>query len=159
MRVEALLRSHEVGGPHQPARPGQGTSRTAVHRLVNPCQPQVEDLHDGGGLSAAREEEIGRLDVAMNEAAFEGMLESEGGLIDVARRLLDGQGARSFHQPLEVDAVEKFHRNEQGRRDGAGIVGVNDVGVRQPADRAAFPGKNGRARPRPCLEGARGERA
>ena len=98
-------------------------------------QPQVQQLH----LAAAAEHQVGRLDVAMHQLMFVGVLQPQRRLADDLARRADPQRAAQRRaggdELLQVDAVDELHHQEMDAAGLARVVGPHDVRMVQPADR------------------------
>ena len=78
-----------------------------------------------------QEQQIVRLDVAMDHAALEGVLQSQRRLADEVAGLVHRQRAVRLHQLGEVGPFDVFHDEQVGAVDLVGVVGADDVRVRQ----------------------------
>ncbi len=135
--VLPLLGRHVVDRAHGYARLRQPS---LLRRVVAPFgmelgQPQVQQLH----LTAATEHQVGRLDVAMHQLMFVGMLQAQGRLADdLARRTSPQRPARRpahADELLQVDAVDELHDQELDAARLAGVKGPHDVRMIQSSDR------------------------
>ncbi len=95
---------------------------------VQAGQAQVEDFDHP---SLGGHDQVGRLDVPMHEALNVGMLQSQGSLPHIARRLARRQPAVLLEQPRQVGAGNVLHDQEERVADLVGIVSEDDVGMRQ----------------------------
>ena len=93
-------------------------------------QAEVENLDDAGAIH----EQIGRLDVAVDQAGLMGVLQAEGGLVDVMGGAIRVQGAAALDEVLQTDAVHVFHDEEMEFAVAVDVVGADDVGVAQLGD-------------------------
>ena len=88
-------------------------------------------------MIAAREQHIGRLDVAMHAPARVGGVESRADLMDDARRSERLEATLRGDQGPEVGPVDEPHHDEEHAVLVAGLENGNDVGV---VDRGGEPG-------------------
>jgi hypothetical protein len=97
-------------------------------------EAEVEDLH----LSARRDEDVLRLDVAVNDALGMGLVQRVGDLdphVDDAGRI-QRPVSDQLGERLPVDV---FHGDVADAALFADIVDVRDVGVRERRSRSRFP--------------------
>ncbi len=119
-----------------------------VASAVHAGEAEIEDLdlserprRPGNGLQAGwhvRHEQVGRLDVAVDHAAFVSVPQAVGHLADVFAG--DGNGQRPVlrHEALQVYALDELHDQIAqrlarfvGDRDFPSVEGLDDVGVAQ----------------------------
>ena len=93
-------------------------------------QAEVEDLDDAGAVH----EQVGRLDVAVDQAGLVGVLQAEGGLMDVVGGANRVKRAAALDQVLEADAVDVLHDEEVEFAVPVHVVGADDVGMAQLGD-------------------------
>ena len=74
-----------------------------------------------------RQQQVVRLDVAMNHAALEGVLQAERRLPGVVARLVHRQRPGLLDQLGQIDAGHVFHDEQMGAVDLIGVEGANDV--------------------------------
>ena len=118
--VVALLGRHVVERPHHLARPGQ---------LLEPLgmlsgeqgQSQIEDLDAGlraltpgpsprgRGEVAAREHQVRRLDVSVNQPVVVGILETKGGLADEFAGVGDADRSEPVDEFREIGPLDVLH--------------------------------------------------
>ena len=74
--------------------------RFLAARVLQPCQPHVEDLGHAHALwpLGLRHQQVGRLDVAVDQALFVGMLQAQRRLADVVARRGESAAARTLDQ-------------------------------------------------------------
>ena len=125
LRALHLLGRHVVGGAHDRARARGGGHREARH-------PEVHDLH----RPVHGEEDVGGLDVAVDDARVVRAGEPVQELHDDVHLPLQGQGPRAAEDVEEVLALEQLHR-DVGRAvvvvaqvEHGEDVGVDDLGHR-----------------------------
>ena len=102
----------------------QGPGRCAFHDEAG--QAEVEDLH----LAARRQHKVLWFNIAMDHAAFMGVLEAEGHLPRVGTRLGHGERAVLGAVASQADALHEFHDQKM---HVAGLLGIecgHNVGVR-----------------------------
>jgi hypothetical protein len=134
-RRQRLLGSHVRHGPHHFARVRQAGRLAAVgcfgagerERLAEAHQPEVEDLDRAGGV----EQQVGRLDVAVDHAFLVGVGQPAGRLHDIADRPLHRQRPFLTHQPGEVTPLDVLHDEEVDAIVLARVVRRDDVRVAQ----------------------------
>ena len=97
-------------------------------------EAEVEDFDDAGAIH----DQVGRLDVAVDEARLVGVLEAERGLVHVVGGPLRVQRAAPIDEFLQADAVDVLHNEEVEFSVAVDIVGANDIGVAQLRDRLGF---------------------
>ncbi len=140
VRIDGLFGGDEVGRAHHGPEDGE----VGFTGIGEAGQAEVEDFDIAPATfdrraRAARtgflgDEEIGRLDVAVHQAAFVGVLQPEGGLADEIEGGLDGQRALPLDQAGEVDAVDVFHGDRMQAVGFVGVVRTDDVRMAQLAD-------------------------
>ena len=98
-------------------------------------QAQVQQLH----LAVAAEHQVGRLDVAMHQLMFVGVLKPQCRLADDLARRADAKRTAGRHvhadELLQVDAVDELHHQEMDAAGLARVVGPHDVRMIQSSDR------------------------
>src|SRR5262249_31382629 len=77
----------------------------------------------------AGDEEVGGLDVAVDDALVVGVAEGAGGLEDDLAGLLGVEGALALDVLVEVDAVDELHGQVPGAIDLLELGDPDDVGV------------------------------
>ena len=128
--AQRLFRSHVVHGPHHRAGPRQiGLSRH-VGRL-DPRQAHIQNLDHARRV----EQQICRLDVAVNHALFVSELQPARRLNDAVDGLLDRQRPLLLHNRRQVIAGNVLHDKERRTVLLSRIEGPDDVGVSQPCGR------------------------
>ena len=104
-----------------------------------PGQAEVEDLD----LAAGRPHQVLRLDVAVDHAVLEGVLQAQRRLAGVLARLADRQRPAAIDQPGQVGPLDELHDQHVRLPGLLGVVGGHDVRVRSQArgrlDLAAEP--------------------
>ncbi len=88
-------------------------------------KPQVEDLQ----LARPTEHQVGRFDVAMDQAVGVDALQPQGGLTDDLAGVGHAQRTAALHDLRQVQPVNVFHDQEPGALDLPGIQGPHDVRV------------------------------
>ena len=68
-------------------------------------QTHVQDFHNAGAI----DEDVARLDIAMNQAVFVGMLQRQGGMANVMAGAHDSEGTGLLDDLLQVGAINIFH--------------------------------------------------
>ncbi len=121
--VLRLLGGHVVGRAHDHVRAGQPVAALRRQRR----EAEVEHL-DG---AVAATDQVGGLDVAVDHAALVGVLEPQRRLPDVGACLGHGQRPTLLYQPGQGDSLDVFHYQEVGRAGVFGVVGGDDVRMRQ----------------------------
>ncbi len=141
--VLPLFGRHVVDRAHGRAglRQAVGRSCVADHGYMVPAfrmklgQSQVQELH----LAAAGEHQVGRLDVAMHQLMFVGMLEPQGRLADDLAGRSHSQGTArrraNADELLQIDAVDELHHQKLDAAGLARVVSPHDVRMIQPSDR------------------------
>ena len=95
---------------------------------------EVGDLH----APLLVEENVFRLDVAVNDAGVVGVLERVAELRDDAQRLARRELARA-QDVAQVGAVDEFHHDVVAARDFSEFMDGDDVLMRQRRERPGFP--------------------
>jgi hypothetical protein len=93
-------------------------------------QAEIEDLH----AAAGRQHQVVWLEVAVDHALLERILKSQRRLADVIAGAVHGKGAALLDQPAQVGPLHVFHHQEMRFACVLGVVGGDDVRVRQPGD-------------------------
>ncbi len=135
-----LLRGHVVGRAEHAARARQ-------RRVIGPVQrhrlgdTEIDDLEDDPAVLELGEEQVGRLDVAVEDAGLVRPDEPEAGLPDEAHAELGRELAAALQELLEVLPLEELHGHvdEARRRVGAGVEDVDDVGRLEGAGEPRLP--------------------
>ena len=117
-----LLRRDVLGRPQHRA----GLSQ--LDRSHHSGDAEVGQLRVAGGV----EEDVLRLDVAMDHVLVVGEIEGIGELRRDFKRPVLGQGTPLIDELLERRSREVFHRDVAGAIDGSPVVCANDVGMAQP---------------------------
>ena len=99
--------------------------------LLDQRQAEVEHL-DG---PRAGQEEVRRLEVAVDPPRLVGVLEAQGRLADRLAGVGHGQRPPGPEDRLQVEAVEQLHDEEEDPVGLARVAGQDDVGVLEAADR------------------------
>ena len=126
--VDDLLGRHVLGARDDGPRTCQVAFRVGLL-----CEPEVAEVH----VVAAREEDVGRLDIAMHQAAGVGGVERGADLVDDTRRSARFEVALRGDQGPEVRALDEPHHDEEHAVLVAGLEDGNDVLV---VDRSREPG-------------------
>ena len=112
-------------------------------------EAEVEHLHHVGLAAAAVEHDVGRLDVAMDQAQRMGFVQRAADLLQDVNHAALGLRTVALDQRLQVDAVEELHRVVEHAFGRAAVV-VDRDGVRvvelagdlhfalEPLDRASL---------------------
>ena len=149
MGLRHLLGRHVAGGPHRVARAGHrslirygvlgrrfGTDFRFFHRLARLQQrePKIKDLD----LPLPAEHQVRRLDVAVDQAVLMDVLEPYSRLPHQFAGVGDLERPNAANQLPQVESVDVFHHQHGGAVDAAGVVRLDDVGVREAADGLHF---------------------
>ncbi len=112
-----------------------GEARVLVPAARRLGQAEVQHLEDVS-FAVARQDEVLRLDVAVDHLLLEGVLQAQRRLSDVVAGVGDRQRTLPLDQPGEILSLDVLHGEGQhfARLDGA--VGRDDVGVVEPGRRA-----------------------
>ena len=98
-------------------------NRTGLHQLgCGLGNTEVQHLHEVMFAAVPAHEQVGRLDVAVNEPIRFGLRQRVAHLAQQIDHALGGSGAITLHQPLEVEAIEQLHHVIE-----AAIVGHTEV--------------------------------
>ena len=94
------------------------------------CQGQtkVEDLH----VASLVNHQVSRLDVAVHEPLFVGVVEAERRLPDEIGGIANRERALLLHPRVQVGAIDVFHHDEVDRSRRVEIEGPGDVGMVEP---------------------------
>ena len=134
--VGGLLGRHVIDGAHHDA--GVGQLLIGHLAIVKAGQPHVEDFDDALFV----EQQVGGLDVAMHDAGGVCTGQAAGGLQDVADGFGNRQGAIGLDEGREILPFDILHDEIPDAALHAGVVGLHDIGVREPGggfDFAAEP--------------------
>ncbi len=135
LRVHRLFGGHVLDRPHDRAGRSQTRSlRRASHRVIDPRQAHVENLHGSLGI----QQQIGGLDVAMNNSLLVRVLQSPRCLNNVSNRLVDGEWAVLFDEYRKVTPFDVLHHQEVRSLRHIRIVGGDNVGMAQLCSRFNF---------------------
>ena len=91
--------------------------------IENSCQSQIENLNRTGAI----DEQIARLDVAVHESGFVGVLQSQGGLANVIRGSSRIELAVFGDDILQALAFHVFHHQEMRFPVLIDVVSADDV--------------------------------
>jgi hypothetical protein len=111
-----------------------GRQAGATLRVHRPGQAEIEDLDEVGHAAASVQQDVGRLDVAVDQADGMGLGQRAADLDQDVDDPALGLGAVALDEGLEVEPVEVLHRvieDPLGR--AAVIVDGDGVGVVEPA--------------------------
>src|SRR5262249_9622430 len=103
-----------------------------------PLQPGQADVQDENLFALEGDDQVGRLDVAVDQALFEGVLQSQGGLVDVIAGLVRRQRAGQFDQPHQVEPLDVLHDEVVDAAFEAEVEGLDEFGVLQLGDEGDF---------------------
>ena len=120
-----LLGRHVVDGAQRPLGGLLGRIGDAP-RQAEVTQPGVQRLL---GAVAAGDQDVGRLDVTMDEPGGVGGVQSARHLLEDHHRGVGGEAALAADHPLQVAAGDVPHRHVEDLLDLAGVVDGDDVGV------------------------------
>ena len=136
-RIPALLGRHVIHRAHRDLRLGEGTAAGLL--LGDVGDAEVRDLHRP---ALARDQHVGRLDVAVNDPAGVRMLDRPGHLDRDADRLIHRElpGANQLIEPV---AFHELHHDEVAAVGLPAIDDLDDVGVAQLGDGDRFTFKPG----------------
>jgi hypothetical protein len=122
-RPLGLLGRHVAQRPHEQSR-----AREILLRRSDPRDAEIENL----GHPIARDEDVARLDVAMDDPVLVGIREAVADLHHQRQLALEGQIlALADHLP-QLLPFQVLHDDEQAPRILAQVVDGDDVGVAQP---------------------------
>ena len=131
LTVAALFRRHVIDGAHR----GAGPRDVRFQRVVDGTrQPQVRDLH----RAVAADQQVGRLDIAMDDVELIGVLQSGGDLLDDVQRPHDGNFAPLVDDLVQVGPVDVFHRDVKVAVGFAAVVDGDDIVMPQLRSRLSF---------------------
>ena len=131
--VRHLFRGHVVRG-------AEHDFVVVLHRelvgvvLVESGQAQVENARDAFAI----DEHVARFDVPVDNAAAEGVVQADGGLVGVTHRAVDVQRAELLHDPEEVRAVHVVHHDEVEVAVLIDVVSADDVRVLEAPGGSGF---------------------
>jgi hypothetical protein len=131
MRMVPLFRCKIIGSPQQ-----RSLRRQFVDRCIPKGTRQAKVKQSDPAIAA--HDEIGRLDVAMDETALERVLQADGGLPDRLASIGNGQSTMTLDKAGQVHPVHVFHNQEMNAIAVAGVVSDNDVGMIEPSDGPYF---------------------
>ena len=113
---------------------GRHVGRRAGADVLHVAHGRQAEVHDAD-LAGAVEHDVGRLQVAMQDAALVRRREARAELPRDLERLVLRQPADAAQQRREILAVHVLHRQEQLPVDLADVVDAADVGMRRPGAR------------------------
>ena len=102
--------------------------------VEEPGQAHVEDLHDAGAV----DEDVARLDVAVDEADLVGVLQADRGAVDVVAGADRVERPGLLDEVLQVGAVHVLHDEEVQVVVLVDVVGADDVRVVEGGDGAGL---------------------
>ena len=123
--AHGLLRGHVVWRAEDD--PSLGDGLAGVHA----GEPEVEDLDS----SCRRHDDVGRLDVSVDDAAAVGVAQAVADVGQHANPVGEGNRGASLHQTPDVVSLEQLHRHVELAVDAPEVVDLHDVRVIEPADR------------------------
>ena len=152
VEIEGLFGGHEVERAHDDGGViGQVAVGVAAGAAMQSGQAEVENLDDakrsrlypavGTDQLVAAREQIRRFDVAVDQALFVDVLQTERRLANVVTGPLRRQRAL-LDESREVHALHVFHDQEVIRSDGAGVIRMDHMRVGQCADELNFAMKS-----------------
>src|SRR5213078_4508401 len=127
-----LLGGHVIRRPQHRAGLG-GAPRGPVAR-----QAEVHDVGPERSVLSARHHDVGRLEIAVEDARPVRLVDPESGLAEDHRRLLDGEPARQGAERLATDVL---HGDVDLAADLADLVHLADALVAHPCLRAGLGDK------------------
>ena len=140
VKIQGLLGRHVIEGAHRHGVIGsQVAGHFAVGGPVEPGQTQIEDLDHARRLWPLRYQQIGRLDVPMNQVSLVDVLKPQRSLANVVACLFHGKRAMLANQTGQVGPLDVLHRQEIVFSHGAGVISVDHVRMCQAADELNFP--------------------
>ena len=92
-------------------------------------------------LGAEDQHQVGRLDVAVDHAVLDGVLQAQGGLANDVAGQRHGQRAGLFDHALQRDTRHVFHGQEVGLAVLVEFIDGDDIGVGQPGRGLGFAAK------------------
>ena len=123
---------------------GGGRERRLTVRFHEGAQAEVDDLD----LALLAENQVCRLDVAVDDPSVMGMAQAKGGLGHVSGHLRGGERAALPEQLFEVPTGNILHDDIEEIADLIGVESADDVGMIKPAEQPHLPVKPAdRARP------------
>ena len=126
--VEGLLGGHVVGGARGPF---VFLGRFLPAAADQSGHAQVEDLYHALPV----DQQVGRLDVAMDHVVAVGVGQAAGRLAKVIDGPFELQGAFGFHHPLEVLPLDELHHHVVAVVFPVDVVGMDDIRMVQRRDR------------------------
>ena len=145
-----LLRIHRLFGSHVAmGSEGRAVARQLMFFLRDGNLPEVGQTGQSqvGNLDhpARSQQQITRLDVAMDDAFFVGVLKTASRLERVVHRKAKRQRTMPIHTTVQITPADVLHRHVTQVGRDFGIVRPNNVGVRQIAARPNFASKTANA--------------
>ena len=133
--VQGLFRSHEIDGSNDHSGGGQIGLQITFGFSLQASHTHVQNLD----RSLLVQQQVGGLDIPMDDPLSMSRFETPGGLNDAFNRhfnierpiLLDGSG--------KVAAVHQFHDEEVNAAGAVGVMGGDDVGMTDPGRRFDLP--------------------
>ena len=87
-------------------------------------------------------QQVGGLEIAVDQAALGGMLQAKGRLADVFAGLIDFERAVVAHQPGQIGAVDEFQGDVIGAVDLVGVISADDVRMAELPGGGGFRAEN-----------------
>jgi len=131
--VAGLFRGHEGGGPHDHAGLGELSSGGIVGG-IEPGESHIKDFDDTGFVA----EEIGGVDIAMDDALFVSMVERHESSEETIERGLERERTSMADELIEIGTGDEFGDEVVNSPVFAGVEGGDDVGMVQACDGADF---------------------